>query len=146
MGPPQLVRYTAGQRFNIHHDWFGTAQWAVDGSMRKWNRVASFFVILQDNCTGGETHFPYAQPASIQEGRERDEGAGEAENWRWSDSDPVWRKHERGGLAFRPIAGNAVFWINLHANRTGDRRVMHAGATDRRRFEDGHEHMAATVL
>lgn len=21
IGPPQLVRYTAGQRFNIHHDW-----------------------------------------------------------------------------------------------------------------------------
>jgi len=127
MGPAQLVRYTAGQRFNIHRDWYDTPRLASDGTARKWNRVASFFVILQDNCTGGETHFPYVAAVSKQEGRERGPDAPAAEHWRWTDGDPVWRKHEQGGLAFRPVAGNAVFWVNLHANGTGDRRVSHAG-------------------
>ena len=36
-------------------------------------------------------------------------------------------EQEDGGLAFRPIAGNAVFWVNLHANGTGDMRTRHAG-------------------
>jgi len=116
MGPPQLVRYTAGQHFNVHHDWYETPRWAPDGSDRKWNRVASFFGILQDNCTGGETYFPFAKsiapPSPLGEKRH-----GEA----W------WREHEDGGLAFKPVAGNAIFWINLHSNGTGDPRTNHAG-------------------
>lgn len=31
------------------------------------------------------------------------------------------------GVLFHPIAGNAIFWVNLHANRTGDERNIHAG-------------------
>ncbi|AEO70596.1 uncharacterized protein THITE_2055322 [Thermothielavioides terrestris NRRL 8126] len=129
MGPPQLVRYTTGQRFNVHHDWYEVPQWAADGSNRKWNRVASFFAILQDDCTGGETYFPYAKPITrpsprgermwLGERRKTHKGAHEEE--------PLWREHEDGGLAFRPVAGNAIFWVNLHANGTGDRRTMHAG-------------------
>lgn len=45
MGPPQLVRYTSGQKFNLHHDFYETPRWAHDGSRRKFNRVASFFAI-----------------------------------------------------------------------------------------------------
>lgn len=125
MGPPQLVRYTASQRFNIHHDWYDTPQWAYDGSRRKFNRVASFFATLQDNCTDGETYFPYIgdRPASL-----GDVGSGvSVGSRRWEASDPYWRQHEDGGLAFRPVRGNAVFWVNLHANGTGDERTMHAG-------------------
>ncbi|KAK3330015.1 hypothetical protein B0H66DRAFT_43047 [Apodospora peruviana] len=129
MGPPQLVRYTTGQRFNVHHDWFESPRWANDGSMRTWNRVASFFATLQDNCTGGETHFPFAKPIAppspwgerIWNGgltRQKEEG---------EEVKPLWREHEDGGLAFRPVAGNAIFWVNLHANRTGDARTNHAG-------------------
>jgi len=40
---------------------------------------------------------------------------------------PLWREHPDGGLAFRPVAGNALFWVNLHANGTGDARTRHAG-------------------
>ncbi|KAK0656936.1 hypothetical protein B0T16DRAFT_319104 [Cercophora newfieldiana] len=122
MGPPQLVRYTAGQRFNVHHDWFDTPRWAPDGSDRKWNRVASFFGILQDNCTGGETHFPFAKPIAPPSPLGEQ---GRVAGW--------WREHEDGGLAFRPVAGNAIFWINLHANGTGDLRTNHAGLP----LEDG---------
>jgi len=127
MGPSQLVRYTAGQRFNIHRDWYDTPRWANDGTNRKWNRVASIFVVLQDNCTGGETHFPRVTAVSKQLGRERAQDAPDAADWKWTRDDPVWRNHEEGGLAFRPVAGNAIFWVNLHANGTGDYRVAHAG-------------------
>ncbi|KAK3936122.1 hypothetical protein QBC46DRAFT_420339 [Diplogelasinospora grovesii] len=131
MGPPQLVRYRAGQKFNVHHDWYETPRWANDGSMRRWNRVASFFAILQDNCTGGETHFPYIRPSIVDQSPH-----GEAK-WRGGLQDqiqrgekeprPLWREHENGGVAFRPVAGNAIFWINLHPNGTGDERTNHAG-------------------
>ena len=128
MGPPQLVRYTTGQRFNVHHDWFNSPVWANDGSDRRWNRVASFFAILQDNCTGGETHFPFAKPIVPLDNKH---------GWMWrggpkdpentDNYKPLWREHEDGGLAFRPVAGNAVFWVNLHPNGTGDPRTNHAG-------------------
>lgn len=104
-GFPQLVRYEEGERFDLHHDWYETPQRMRDGRM--FNRIASFFVFLEDDCEGGETWFPYLE--------EKKDGAEK------------WRRHEDGGLAFKPIAGNALFWINLHRNETGDRRVMHAG-------------------
>ncbi|WYZ41003.1 hypothetical protein EsH8_IV_001344 [Colletotrichum jinshuiense] len=116
VGPPQLVRYTAGQRFNVHHDWYDEFQPDLRlGRRRRWNRVASFFAVLQDGCTGGETHFPRVEAATPQHGRREEEGAA------------PWRRHEGGGTAFRPVRGNAVFWMNLHANGTGDERVVHAG-------------------
>lgn len=41
--------------------------------------------------------------------------------------EPVGFHHEDGGLAFRPTNGNALFWMNLHADGAGDKRTMHAG-------------------
>ncbi|KAI1198357.1 hypothetical protein F5X97DRAFT_333375 [Nemania serpens] len=113
MGVPQLVRYTEGQEYNLHHDWLRIPQAAYDGSPRTFNRVASFFVILQDNCTGGETWFPFIKPVSPQ--------PNEPEESR------LWREHEDGGLAFKPVAGNGIFWVNLFPNGTGDMRTVHAG-------------------
>ncbi|KAI8630095.1 hypothetical protein F5Y19DRAFT_53309 [Xylariaceae sp. FL1651] len=113
MGVPQLVRYTEGQEYNLHHDWMRVPQAAFDGSQRSFNRVASFFVVLQDNCTGGETWFPFLQTISPQP-KEKDESR-------------LWREHEDGGLAFKPVAGNGIFWVNLFPNGTGDTRTVHAG-------------------
>lgn len=113
MGVPQLVQYTGGQEYNLHHDWMRVPQVAFDGSPRTFNRVASFFVILQDNCTGGETWFPFIENVSPQP-KEKDE-------------DRLWYEHEDGGLAFKPVAGNAIFWVNLFGNGTGDTRTVHAG-------------------
>ncbi|KAL2137291.1 hypothetical protein VTI74DRAFT_5022 [Chaetomium olivicolor] len=128
MGPPQLVRYSSGQRFNVHHDWFEYPQWAPDGSNRRWNRVASFFAILQDNCTGGETHFPYAKPIVPASPRGESMWQGAVTSTQLEEAvRPLWREHEEGGLAFRPVAGNAIFWVNLHPNGTGDPRTNHAG-------------------
>ncbi|KAH8752979.1 hypothetical protein F5883DRAFT_690869 [Diaporthe sp. PMI_573] len=125
IGPPQLVRYTAGQKFNIHHDWYDAPQWAYDGSNRQFNRVASFFAILQDNCSDGETYFPYIGPQAGDEGLVVERRSREPRNW--TQSDPVWRDHEGGGLAFRPIKGNALFWLNLHSDGTGHEKTLHAG-------------------
>lgn len=133
MGPPQLVRYARGQKFNVHHDWYEAPQWAYDGSDRKFNRVATFFAILQDDCTDGETHFPYIRPAVLDKRQKQgNKSSGDGHDQevvlgRRERTDPVWREHEEGGLAFRPIKGNALFWVNLHANGTGDQRTMHAG-------------------
>lgn len=131
IGPPQLVRYAAGQRFNAHHDWYDEFQPDAAGlgggggrRRRRWNRVASFFAVLEDSCTGGETYFPEVEPVAPQDGAGA--GAGAAEGGREREGRP-WRRHEKGGLAFRPVRGNALFWVNLHANGTGDRRTVHAG-------------------
>ncbi|CCC07844.1 hypothetical protein SMACR_01409 [Sordaria macrospora] len=130
MGPPQLVRYRAGQRFNVHHDWFDRPLMANDGSNRVWNRVASFFAILQDNCTKGETHFPHAKPIISPSPWNEPMWRGGLEDQKLknvTELKPLWREHEDGGLAFRPVAGNAIFWVNLHPNGTGDERTNHAG-------------------
>ncbi|KAF6803067.1 2og-fe oxygenase family [Colletotrichum sojae] len=114
IGPPQLVRYTRGQRFNQHYDWYDAFQ--PDNMLqrrRSWNRIASFFAILDDGCDRGETWFPRIEAVAPQEGSR--------------EKERLWRRHEDGGLAFRPVKGNALFWVNLHANGTGDTRVIHAG-------------------
>lgn len=153
MGPPQLVRYDgAGTRFNLHRDWFDRPQpvkgedWDEQTGRRRrraWNRVASFFVFLEDECEGGETHFPYIEVGGLpvesrralqgEEGSSGEKGgstSNTAAEGQGSDSRPLWRAvppSEGGGIAFRPVAGNALFWVNLFANGTGDMRVRHAG-------------------
>ncbi|KAI2777214.1 hypothetical protein F4815DRAFT_482314 [Daldinia loculata] len=116
IGPPQLVRYTAGQRFNRHHDWYDRPQPTRRGMLgrgKSWNRIASFFAILEDQCTGGETWFPFVNTTALSKADE--------------NGQRLWRNHEDGGLAFKPVAGNALFWVNLFQNGTGDERTVHAG-------------------
>ncbi|EOA88942.1 uncharacterized protein SETTUDRAFT_38254 [Exserohilum turcica Et28A] len=124
---PQLVRYVAGQKFNLHTDFWAQHQvTAVDqeevgrGAGKRdmfFNRVASFFVFLRDNCTGGYTYFPLINvPAQVDlealfEGRvERGDVGG-----------------EEGGVKVKPVRGNALFWVNLDEEGKGDGRVVHAG-------------------
>lgn len=57
---------------------------------------------------GGGTWFPYIE-ARENEGK-------------WTR-----RIGEEGGTVFVPRKGNALFWVNLHGNGTGDERVVHAG-------------------
>jgi len=114
MGAAQMVHYTPGQKFDLHHDWFKQPRIkdGDEGRKRLYNRIATFFVVLQANCTEGETYFPYARPIAPQDRGEQNR---------------IWRLHEDGGMAFQPIPGNAVFWINLLSNGTGDSRTLHAG-------------------
>ena len=136
IGPPQLVRYEPGQRFNVHHDWYDQPQPPARGEMDEWrgsswNRVASFFAILEDGCEGGETWFPRVEPPSLLAAHRSSDvnhrKEHEGEECSRATTPPIWRIHEDGGVAFRPVAGNALFWVNLHANGTGDRRTLHAG-------------------
>ncbi|KAK7920933.1 hypothetical protein PG985_008955 [Apiospora marii] len=132
IGPPQLVRYEPGQRFNVHHDWYETPQPPARGEVDEWrgsgwNRVASFFAILEDGCEGGETWFPHVEPPCLLAGHRSSDVNHGKEEGSSVKKPPIWRIHEDGGVAFRPVAGNALFWVNLHANGTGDRRTLHAG-------------------
>ncbi|KAB5585621.1 hypothetical protein GE09DRAFT_32328 [Coniochaeta sp. 2T2.1] len=118
MGSPQMVRYTAGQRFDVHADWFSRPRLdprdAERGKRRLYNRAATIFVVLENNSTsGGETWFPRVNVPEPSSG---------------GDHQPqAYRPDPQGGLAFPPQAGNALFWPNLHPNGTGDARVVHAG-------------------
>jgi prolyl 4-hydroxylase len=50
----------------------------------------------------------------------------EDEEGKWCeyiDCDEEWEK----GVTFRPVEGNAVFWVNLQEDGHGDERVLHAG-------------------
>ncbi len=126
------MNYEPTQKFDLHHDWYD-APVPYRGGQREgrwwWNRIGSFFVYLdlveptlpsnssasnvtkvRDKDIGGETWFPNLNFAP------------------GKDGDSKWRKHEDGGIAFRPIPGNAVFWVNLHqGNWSGDWRTVHAG-------------------
>ncbi|KAL1902428.1 hypothetical protein Sste5346_001409 [Sporothrix stenoceras] len=163
MGAAQLVHYDDGQKFDLHHDWFRQPRLsdadAAAGRRRLYNRVATFFVVLQANCTAGETYFPQAvvpgalKSRSTPEGKDPARPTGPRLEGFSADSDmaqsgstapsqndehttqkvqtqsplPIWREHENGGMAFRPIAGNALFWVNMFPNGTGDTRTLHAG-------------------
>ncbi|KAF2109805.1 hypothetical protein BDV96DRAFT_554518 [Lophiotrema nucula] len=106
----QLVKYLDTERHDFHYDWFEYPPRLQNGEVT-CNRASSFFVYLGGNATGGETYFPelLSVPA---------DGDG---------SKFVRTNSEDGLVVFHPIAGNAIFWVNLHENGTGDDRNMHAG-------------------
>ncbi|KAK0706061.1 hypothetical protein B0T26DRAFT_612791, partial [Lasiosphaeria miniovina] len=126
MGTAQLVRYTAGQKYDVHADWFARprvlAEDAAAGRRRMYNRAATLFVVLQADgvpAGSGETWFPRVRPIH---GHASSLGAGDGDGRR------EWYEHASGGLAFRPVPGNAAFWVNLFPhNGSGDARTVHAG-------------------
>ena len=119
-GVPQLVKYQAGQKFDYHTDWIAKEQYdqvkGKDGKVvtKRWNRIASFFVFIRARCEGGETHFPLVNGTGLL-------------NPGIAESNAKIRRHEEAGLAFKPIEGNALFWVNLRPDGSGDRRLVHAG-------------------
>ena len=106
---PQLVRYQDNQSFNLHMDWFRTP--IEDPEGRVYNRLGSFFIYLDANCTAGETWFPEI-PSPIRPGER---------------SDKFTNLKDREGLAVAPRAGSGVFWLNLDESGQGDERTIHAG-------------------
>lgn len=104
----QAVKYEPGQHYAFHYDWLRIG----NSTARFRDRFSSFFVILDGACTGCQTSFPYLT-------------APVADEW-WNDKLDVNESND--GVAFRAIAGNAVFWVNLHEDGAGDERVLHAGS------------------
>jgi prolyl 4-hydroxylase len=119
---PQLVRYYPSQRYDLHTDFWPQHQRMNDGSGRLFNRVASFFVFLRDNCTQGETYFPAVDV--LDKDAERDGGL---EGLFGGKVARGGMEGQENGVKFRPIRGNAVFWVNIGQDGVGDRRVVHAG-------------------
>lgn len=108
----QLVRYGVGEEFVLHNDWLENPRHVggPDGTERLYNRLASLFVYLEDDCVGGETYFP--QVASV---------GPTADGTKFS------RSADGEGLLVRPRRGNGVFWNTARMNGTGDERMYHAG-------------------
>ena len=104
----QLVKYLEAERHDPHFDWFSYPPKLDNGTI--CNRASSFFVYLGGNCTGGETYFERLNPAPSVANRTKFLNTNSEDGL---------------GLAVRPIKGNAMFWMNLHANNTGDERVLH---------------------
>jgi prolyl 4-hydroxylase len=122
---PQLVRYAPSQKYDLHTDFWPEHQVLRDdpGNPNSggvlFNRVASFFVFLRDNCTEGYTYFPLVEPAQSKVVEIEKVFDGK-----------VARGSMEGveqGVKFKPIRGNAIFWVNLDEHGRGDRRVVHAG-------------------
>ncbi|KAL2270657.1 hypothetical protein VTJ83DRAFT_28 [Remersonia thermophila] len=118
--PLQLVKYEPTQHFHFHTDWFTSPSDA--GPEVGGNRATSFFayVKVEEGTTGGGTNFPRLTLEAGAEEEWCDEG--------WVDCDAPREE----GVTFRPVEGNAVFWVNLldgqaGSTRRGDERTLHAG-------------------
>lgn len=108
-------RYNASGHYGYHYDWAGSAA-------RGGDRISTFMVYLADNCTGGGTNFPRLTMPEGERGREKwcrfleCEGDGNQEKGQGQG---------REGITFRPIKGNAIFWINLKHDGTGYPETWH---------------------
>jgi prolyl 4-hydroxylase len=103
------------------------------GRGRLYNRVASFFLYLEDNCLGGGTEFP---DLNLDESSIFAKKRGQAEAMEqldfWKTRIEIERKENETsehaqGVIFKPRKGSGVFWVNLHESGFGDQRVRHAG-------------------
>ncbi|KAJ6030187.1 hypothetical protein N7499_012603 [Penicillium canescens] len=103
MEPLSLQRYHENGFFSYHHDQF-------DSPPNRLNRYSTYNVFLQGNCTGGGTHFPLI--------RRPKESA-------WCDY--IDCTSTEPGVIFKPIAGSAVYWVNIREDGRGYRETMHAG-------------------
>lgn len=45
----------------------------------------------------------------------------------WGESEEDAAEKSKGGVAVKPIAGNAVFWVNFKNDGTGIHETLHAG-------------------
>jgi prolyl 4-hydroxylase len=96
-----------GDEFRPHYDWFST----TDNP-----RVSTFFVYLDcKNCEGGATQFP------------RIEGKFSAKWCDWVDCSGSEDSEEVGGVGFKPVSGNAVYWAQQYPNGTYHPGTWHAG-------------------
>ncbi|RDW59584.1 hypothetical protein BP6252_12671 [Coleophoma cylindrospora] len=112
-------RYGPGGHYAHHYDW--------SGGSRAQDRVSTFmvYVDVSEDIQGGGTEFPRLRMKVGEEsgmGRwcefldceKMAEASGEGEG-------------EGGGLVFRPVKRNAVFWVNIQPDGRGYEETWHAG-------------------
>ncbi|KAL4916322.1 oxidoreductase [Aspergillus aurantiobrunneus] len=96
-------RYNVSGHYTHHYDWAGTARG------RGGDRISTFMVYLGAECKGGGTNFPL-----LRKPKDR----------RWCAFVDCEEERE-GGVTFRPIKGNAVFWENLRPDGSGWPETWH---------------------
>jgi prolyl 4-hydroxylase len=102
-------RYGVSGHYVHHYDWTGAS--------RRGDRVSTFMVYLEADCTGGGTNFPRMKMPVDKKWCEFIEcGSGR-------DGEGL----EYEGVTFKPIKGNAIFWENLKADGSGYTETWHAG-------------------
>lgn len=104
---PKLQRYFPGGHYIHHYDWF------ENHPIIQGNRFSTFMVYLEANCSGGGTNFPQLSPPL------------ELLQPQWCDFIDCEESTE-GGVTFKPIPGNGIYWHNLHRNGTGHAGTFHA--------------------
>jgi prolyl 4-hydroxylase len=107
--PMKAQRYFHNGFYSFHYDWIHPDDGGPEG-----NRVATFMIYLEANCTGGGTNFP-----RIPKPKDR----------RWCNiiaCDGDIENEEYPGVTFKPIAGSAIFWENFHPNGTPHAGTRHA--------------------
>lgn len=108
----QATRYLEGQEYSSHYDWGGPN-----------HRHTTIFAFLEANCTNCGTKFPL-----VSSHWERTMFPSFTHDW---DKKPGklcrYIECDFEALVVKPVAGNAIFWRNLHQNGTGDLRTLHAG-------------------
>ncbi|KXX79840.1 putative prolyl 4-hydroxylase 4 [Madurella mycetomatis] len=117
--PLQLVKYGPTEHYHFHTDWFTSP--AHSSPSQGGNRVSSFFayIYVANDTTGGGTNFPRLEVPTDEKWCEKG----------IIDCDEPWER----GVTFRPVEGNAVYWVNLlpghdrGGRRMGDERTLHAG-------------------
>jgi len=118
---PQLTRYKVGQEYQAHFDWPPQPWRESSHNNQRFDRFATFFVYLEANCTGGSTHFP----------RVSTEGIPHPDDLNTTKYEvlPAAEEgyHHTDSLAVKPIAGNAVFWVNMQGVADGHPKTKHAG-------------------
>lgn len=103
----QVTRYEEGQQYKPHFDWTAV----TENNESKVDRISTFFVTLEANCTTCGTSFPRLQ-------------------YDWEQEDIQLCRYVECGqssLVVKPIPGSALFWRNIHQNGTGDILTLHAG-------------------
>lgn len=132
----QLVKYHPSQYYHHHVDWFDALirdnlpGRRGKGKGRFYNREASFFIYIADDCVGGNTEFPdLKMDREAQTARNADVGTEFWEERMTSGQENQDTGSDRtggSGVAFKPRKGSGIFWVNLHASGFGDDRVSHA--------------------
>ncbi|RFU34938.1 hypothetical protein B7463_g1344, partial [Scytalidium lignicola] len=118
--------YGPGGHYVHHYDW--------SGAWRSVDRVSTFMVYVDADCSGGGTEFPRLRmPKASVEGNKVEEKWCEFLECGSDYEGPDGGKSEKGGtisegVVFKPIKGNAVFWENLNRrDGRGYEETWHAG-------------------
>ncbi|KAH8798663.1 hypothetical protein F5884DRAFT_687290, partial [Xylogone sp. PMI_703] len=108
---PWFVKYEPGNKLNVHYDPNPEYIGFNDSNGRRFNKNSTMFIYLESECEGGETYFPFLDPLPTQ----------------FSNDSRFPATASGKGLAFKPVQGNALFWLNTHINGSVNEKARHGG-------------------